>query len=203
MAITPPDLSTKLKAVNVLLAGIGEQPVSSLESVESSLAEQAESALDEASRSLQTKNWDWNTEREYPLSPNAEGKIDLPSNTVRVTETRHSGGDDLIQRGQQLYNRTDHTFTFPQGETVEVDLVVYLQWDELPEFAKQAIMYLASKRFQMRELTSSAIDNLTQDDYAAALVLLEQAEDASGPSNIVADTSGLGLHGRGARRRPL
>lgn len=201
MASTPPDLSTKLKAVNVLLAGIGEQPVTSLETVESSLAEQAEKALDEASRSLQVKEWYWNTENDYPLYPDNESEITLPVNTMRVSEVRHSGGDDLVERGRRLYNRTQHTYEFEQGTAVQVDLVLFLGWDELPEFAKQAIIYVALRRFQMRELTSTAIDRAVEEDMIQAQATLQQAEDAQGPANILTDTGGLGLYGKGARRR--
>lgn len=198
---TPPDLSTKLKAVNVLLAGVGEQPVTSLETVESSLAEQAANALDEVSRQLQLKGWYWNKEEDYPLTPDGDGNINLPVNAIVVHEVRHSGQDDLVERGRRLYNRTDHTYTFPQGEEADVDLTLYLEWDELPEFAKQAILYVAQRRFQMRELTSTAIDRAVQDDMEAAMGTLQQIEDAQGPANIITDTGGLGLYGKGARRR--
>lgn len=198
---TPPDLTTSLKAVNILLAGIGEQPVTTLDEVESSTAEQAMAALDEASRSVQLKGWFWNREDDYPLSPNEAGEVELPINCLVIHEARNSSGsDDLVERARKLYNRTDHTYTFEQGTTVYVDMTVYLTWDELPETAKHTIFYLAQRRFQMRELTSSAIDQQVADDLSAAMTTLEQFEDSQGPHNILSSTGSLGLTGAARRR---
>ena len=171
------------------------------ETVESSLAEQAANALDEVSRQLQTRGWYWNKEESYPLVLNEDNEVELPINTLVVHEVRHSGQDDLVERGRKLYNRTDHTYTFETGEEVSVDITFYLDWDELPEFAKQAIIYVAQRRFQMRELTSTAIDRVVQDDMDVAMGTLQQKEDEQGPANIITGTGGLGLYGNGARRR--
>lgn len=198
---TPEALSTKLKAVNILLAGMGEVAIDSLEATQSSLAQKAIDTLDETSRSLQARGWYWNSEEAYPLSPSSSGDVPLPSNTMRVSRVAHSGGDILVQRGQRLYNRTDRTFTFPQGEAVEVDLVIYLDWDDLPEFAKQAVIYVAQKKLQMRELTSTAIDAAIETDLQNAIAQLEQAEDAHGPANSLSDSDvGTQLHGNIRRR---
>lgn len=185
---TPLDLSTKLKAVNVMLAGQGETPIESLEAVQSSLASKAIDALEEASRSVQAKGWYWNTEEEFPLTPSSTGEVTLPVNTIRVTRASPLGNDLLVARGQRIYNRTQHTYTFSEGITLYVDLVLYLDWDDIPEFAKQAIIYVAQRRFQMRELTSTAIDKAIEDDLQNAIATLEQAEDAQGPANSLTDS---------------
>lgn len=198
---TPADLSTKLKAVNILLAGMGENAIESLDAAQSGLAQKAIDALDETSRSLQVRGWFWNSEEDYPLNPDINSEVPLPVNTIRVARVWHSGGDQLVQRGQRLYNRTDHTYTFPQGETVKVDIVLFLDWDDLPEFAKHAIIYVAQKRLQMRELTSTAIDAAIESDLQNAIAQLEQAEDAQGPANSLTDSQDLtALHGNIRRR---
>lgn len=198
---TPADLSTKLKAVNILLAGMGENAIESLDAAQSSLAQKAVDALDETSRTLQVRGWYWNSEDDYPLNPDTNSEVPLPVNTLRVSRVWHSGGDQLVQRGQRLYNRTDHTYTFDQGETVKVDIVLFLDWDDLPEFAKHAAIYVAQKRLQMRELTSTAIDAAIENDLQNAIAQLEQAEDAQGPANSLTDSQDLtALHGNIRRR---
>ena len=198
---TPADLSTELKAVNVLLAGMGENEIESLDAAQSALASKAQKALYESSRSLQVKGWFWNSETDYPLNPSASGEIPLPLNTIRVSRVWHSGNDLVVQRGQRLYNRTDRTFTFPQGEAVKVDILLYLEWDDLPEFAKQAAIYVAQRRLQMRELTSTAIDRQIEDDLQNAIATLEQAEDAQGPANSVLDSQDVQALRQNIRRR--
>lgn len=198
---TPADLSTKLKAVNILLAGMGENAIESLDAAQASLAQKAVDVLDEASRTLQVRGWFWNSEDDYPLNPDTNSEIPLPVNTLRVARVWHSGGDQLVQRGQRLYNRTDHTYTFLQGETIKVDIVLFLDWDDLPEFAKHAAIYVAQKRLQMRELTSTAIDAAIETDLQNAIAQLEQAEDAQGPANSLTDSQDLtALHGNIRRR---
>lgn len=198
---TPLDLTTKLKAVNILLAGMGENPIDSLEAIQSSLAEKAVSALDESSVTIQAKGWAWNSEEDYPLPPNDAGDVPLPVNTIRISRVYHSGGDQLVQRGQRVYNRTDHTFTFPEGENVKVDIIFKLDWDDIPEFAKHPIFYIAQRRLQMRELTSTAIDQAIAGDVEAAITLLEQAEDAQGPANALTDNRDLAYQAASVRRR--
>lgn len=198
---TPPDLSTELKAVNVLLAGMGETPVESLEAVQSGLAQTAINALEETSRSLQAKGWYWNSEEDYPLSPASDNYVYTPLNTIRVSRAYHSGGDQVVQRGDRIYNRTDRTYEFPQNETVKVDIVLFLSWDELPETAKQAVIYVAQRRLQMRELTSTAIDAAIEDDLQNAIATLQQHEDEQGPANIIRDSLDLSVRDAEIRRR--
>ena len=199
MATTPPELTTELSAVNTLLAGIGEQPVESLDAIESSLVQVALNALNEASRSLQVRGWYWNRDEDWPLSVNSAGNIPLPNGTIKVHEVRGSG-DDLVQRGQRLWNKTTKSFTFDQGTTVKVDLTLMLPWDDLPEFAKHPILYVAQKRFQMRELTSNAIDRAIAEDLEWAKAQIETAEDEQGPENMFA--SNPSLRGTEGLRRP-
>jgi hypothetical protein len=195
------DLTTELSAVNTLLAAQGEQPVESLEAITSSLTETALNALREASRSLQTVGWYWNTEDNWEMARNADMEIPLPANTLKVTEVRNSGEDDCIQRGQRLYSRTRHTYKFPDMDSVKVTLVVLLGWEELPEVPRQAIMYVAQRRFQMRELTSTAIDRAIADDTDAAIAQLHRFEDESGPANILDDNPmNAPIRGRARRR---
>lgn len=198
---TPAFLTTKLKAVNNILYGMGESPLESLSAVESSLAQKAIDALDEASISVQTPGWYWNQEREYPLAADSHGIINLPANTLSVAEVM-AESKDCVQRGARLYNRTDHTYLFTVGSLVKVNITVWLDWDDLPEFAKQPVYLIAQRRFQMRELTSSAIDAAIKDDVDAAIAVCQQKEDEQGPANYFSDSpDGAAFQGVARRRR--
>lgn len=183
----PADFSTELAAVNILLAVIGEQPVASLDTVESADAESARNTLKEFSRAVQAKGWDWNREEAFPLAPDSEGFIQLPANCLYMDAAYWSSYGSLAkkisERGRQLYNKTDRTLVFT--ETVYADMIIYLEWEELPEYARQAILYSAVHRYQMRELTSNAIGRITQEDVAQAMATLEQREDEAEPQNAI------------------
>lgn len=203
----PANFSTELAAVNILLASIGEQPVASLDTVESADAESARNTLNEFSRAIQAKGWDWNREEAYPLSPDSEGLIQLPANCLYMDAAYWSSygctEKNISERGRQLYNKTDRTLIWEATSRVYVDMIVYLEWDELPEYARQAILYSAVHRFQMRELTSTAIAKITIEDVAQAMATLEQREDEANPKNAISGNKWVNsaVNGR-VQRRP-
>jgi len=204
VASTPLNLSTQLNAVNAMLASTGEAPLQSLAPGQSSLADKAVMALAEASRSIQVVGWSWNKETNWQLEADDQGNAVLPANAIRVTRVYSSNGDILVQRGGRLYNRTQQTYTFgtSTNPAPQVDMVVYLEWDDLPEGAKQPIFYLATRRFQLRELTSTAIDAGVKEDYDGAIAALWASEDEAETPNVITDSNDLqGLFGY-ARRRP-
>lgn len=197
----PSSFSTRLAAVNVLLAGIGEQPVENLAS-ESSLAQIANNTLDEVHRATLTKGWWFNREEKFPLTPNELGEVLLPVDALEVKEAYWSGdrSKDLVERGRRIYNKTDHTYTFSAG-TVEVDLLRFLAWEEIPEVARVAILYHALRLFQIRELTSTAIERVAEESVTAAYVTLQQKEDEQAENNNITGNRDQVLNDYGPRRR--
>ena len=76
--------TTELEAVNIILSGIGEAPVNSLSDMTADVS-LARNILAEISRETQTEGWQWNTEDDYPLTPDAaKGEIKLPPTAIRV-----------------------------------------------------------------------------------------------------------------------
>ena len=185
--VLPSDLSTELSAVNVLLRVIGEQPVQSIDPVESADAESARDTLLEMSRSVQAKGWHWNREEAYPLTPNSDGEILLPANCSFVSRAYWDAYGTtpckFSERGRKLYNRETRSYVWDRD--VYVDMILQLEWDEMPEYARQAIIYKAAHDFQMRELTSTAILRVTTEDVAQAWATLEQREDEGDTANAI------------------
>lgn len=183
----PADLTTELSAVNVLLAVIGEQPVQGLDAVESADAEAARNTLQEKSRMVQARGWHWNREYTYPLSPNQDKEVLLPANCGRVVRAYWDAYGDtpcrVSERGRKLYNSEKRTYEWESD--VYVDMILQLEWEEMPEYARQAILYHAAKQFQVRELTSSTVGRATDEDLAIAMATLEQAEDEAEPANAI------------------
>lgn len=185
--VLPSDLSTELSAVNVLLRVIGEQPVQSIDPVESADAESARDTLLEWSRSVQARGWHWNREAAYPLSPNSDGEVLLPANCSFVSKAYWdaNGGAPckFAERGRKLYNRETRSYVWERD--VYVDMILQLEWEEMPEYARQAIIYKAAHDFQMRELTSSAVARVTEEDVSLAWATLEQREDEADTANAI------------------
>ncbi len=185
------NLSTKLEAVNVMLSLIGEAAVNSLSSglVD---AEMAETILDNITRSVQSTGWSFNEEIGYTLSPDSNGHLNLPANCVRVdlSQTVSKYRDsrfDYVQRGSKLYDKINHTYVI--SDPVVVDMVVLLDFEELPEAARRFITIRAGRSFQERVVGSDNLSSLTADDENTAWLDLLHAESDVNDHNIFDDSS--------------
>lgn len=133
---------TELTAVNVAIAASGATPVSSIESTRPDVIAIV-ALLDSVSREIQADGWWFNREYNITLSPDAQGRIITPQNAISVDPVDTSL--TYVQRGQYLYDRTLATFNI--GKSVQVDVITYLAWDELPYPAQVAIQYKAAQNF--------------------------------------------------------
>lgn len=175
--ITP---TTELEAVNVMLGVIGESPVSTIENTGLTEVSSARQILKETLRQLQAFEWDFNTEENYELALTVDGYLKPPSNTLRVDACDVS--KNVVMRGDKLYDKTNHTYVFTQS--LKVDLVLALAFDELPEAARRYIAVRAARRFQRRILGSDTMDVFTEDDQREAWLSLLEAHADTADSNI-------------------
>lgn len=173
--------TSKLEAVNLMLSVIGEAPVNSVTGSDLGDANLAYQILSYASREVQLVGWHWNTEPNYPITPNQEGSLVLPSNTLRVDTSGDSKSMDLVQRGLRLYDRENHTFTFTSPVTV--DICFNLPFTDLPESARNYITIRAARQFEDRTLGSST--RYTPQDENSAFVVLRHDEAESSDCNML------------------
>ena len=106
--------TTKLEAVNSMLTAIGEAPVNTLSS-ELLDAETAETILNEVSRGVQARGWNFNSEPDYTFAADTNGNVILPAEVIRAdlaqSETKfRSSQNEYIQRGNKMYDKVNHTF---------------------------------------------------------------------------------------------
>jgi hypothetical protein len=176
-------LTTELEAINSMLDAAGESPVSSLES--SGLADVAEAKklLDEQSRLIQSPGWAFNTEYNYPITPDTEGLISLPTNTLKVDADNTYWNLDVVQRGLRLYDRKNHTYSFT--DTFTGTFVFLLDFSELPQAARHYIMVKAARIYQARVLGSDTLHRFSEAEEMEALVAFKDAEGDSGDHNML------------------
>jgi len=174
--------TTKLEAINIMLSTIGETPVNSLNSglVD---AEMAETMLANISKSVQGEGWHFNREEAFPVSPNVSGEVIIPSNTLRADASLAANSKDLIQRGTRMYDKKNHTYNI--GETVKLDLIIELDFTELPEVARRYIAIKAARVFQDRVVGSDSLHGFTIQDEAAAYFQLKEFELDTEDFNIM------------------
>jgi len=177
--------TTELDAINTMLSVIGEAPVNTVEDngiVDAVLALQI---LRSTSREVQARGWHFNTEKNYPLTPDTDGFLVLPNTVLRADTVDSSSDIDVVVRGNRLYNRRDHTFQFEKE--VYVDMVILLEFDELPEPARHFITIRSARIFQERVVGSESLSAFTKQDEARAFVILNEMEADTADYNILTD----------------
>lgn len=177
---------TALESVNLMLLTIGEQPVNSLEGSGVLEAEVAKDSLQDASRDVQSRGWHFNTEEQVTLPPDRDGYVYLPENCLRVDTVAYDKGVNVVQRGQRLYDKRNHTYKFTKP--LILDMVVMLDFDELPQDARRYISIVAARRFQQRVAASPVLDSFTQQDELEARVTLYSSDAENADYNILTDT---------------
>ena len=162
-------LTTKLEAVNTMIAVIGEAPVNTLGGTAVPITVvQAENVLDETSRAIQSEGWHFNTEHEYPFTPDAtNSKITLPSNVLTIDLDPQIYTDvDPVQRGNTLYDRKNHTDVWTKE--VKASVTFQLDFTEIPEQFRNYITIKAARIFSNRFLGSREIEGFALRDEVEA-----------------------------------
>jgi len=159
-----------LDAVNHVLSQVGAAPVSSLSANLPDLSN-AVLRLEEASNSVQSQGWWFNRLQNVNLPAGIDNKIVLPENTIKLVSKSHNY---VVNRQGAAYSPLFDTFEFPGGITV--DIVLELDWDDLPDSVQNAVMYKASRQMVIHELEDYNKAEIINVDYQVALLQVK-AED--------------------------
>ena len=171
--------TTELDAVNAMLASIGESLIDNFDNQFADAAV-ARDLLTQELRAVQNAQWTFNTELNWTLNPSADGTIRLPQNVVRVL----NGPDNsIVQRGNRMYDRYLHTYTFTAP--LYVDLVVVLQFDECPEAVKRYVFVRAARKFQDRLESDPTLHQIQSRDEVAAWAALQNFEAETADWNML------------------
>ena len=201
MALVTP--TSELEAVNIMLSAIGESPVSTLNNASLVEVSLAQSILKETSVDIQSQGLHCNTEINYPLVPNVSGEVIIPNNCVRIDTTEASADVDVTQRGNRLYNRKERSFNSFSG-TLYVEMVLLLDFSDLPQHVRRYSTVKAARRFQARYVGSQTLGGFTEVDEREALVQFERAEKLNEDNNILSDNfDTYKILSRGSPRRAV
>jgi hypothetical protein len=135
---------TELEAVNEVLATVGDTPVQTLLPGTYIEALRILQILKETSREIQSRGWWFNEEENKTLQPDINGLITLGFNVIEVSVTNDYDGS-IIQRGNRLFNRDTGTYNI--NKEVKVNLIVGLEWNELPQVARLYITSMTAFKY--------------------------------------------------------
>lgn len=174
-------VSTELEAVNTLLAAVGDSPVNTLDGHMSIDVYNAQRMLEEMSRMVQSRGWQFNTATETELIPDAVSKR-IRYNPTWIVLTDASDGKTYVKRGDYLYNLSDKTYVFDSPLTMTV--IEAVNFEDLPQCFKVYITAKAAIKFQSRYLG---------DDSVSQMLVAESNEAYSDIVQYSIDTGTNGL----------
>jgi len=181
MSLTP---TTKLEAVNEILSSIGESPVNTLNSGVVD-AELAATVLESVSRRFQANGWSFNKEESYPLLPSTEGEVYLPYNVLTVDQVIGEG-NSFTMRGKRMYDKVKHTFNI--GKTLNCDIVVLLDFEDLPSPAREYVSLKAARSFQDKTVGAADLHGYQREDEEKAWYEFLATEVEQADYNIFGNT---------------
>ena len=188
--------TSKLSAVNTLLAIIGEAPVNSLNPPLTGDASLAERTLDEVSREVQGAGWSWNTMLYDAIPLDAStGQSQLPGNTLAVRFNPLTyPSQRFVLRGLRIFDRVRNSYDLRGSFGVSVigtrsdlvaEIVEELDWDSIPETGRRYITIRAGRMFANRAVTSASLETYTAEDEERALQTLKRTEDMAQNYNYI------------------
>ena len=126
-------MTTQLQAINQMLSGIGQAPVVSLDVANPELA-LALDILDSVNREVQGEGWHFNTEVNYPFTPDVNGEIFVPTNVLSLSDNKTSNVQkyQTVLRNGNLYDNISHRYSFPTCTSIKSDVVSFYDFENLP-----------------------------------------------------------------------
>ena len=176
MILTP---LTPLDAINEILSTIGEAPVDTIEDSGNIDVDNAYRILKSVNRQVQIDGYTFNTISSYPLIPDRFTKeIAWDSTLLRVSTTE---GNFLRNRGGLVYDVTNNTDKF-DGQ-IEVEAIVLVPFEELPEAFREYITIKSARLFATRYLGDELVMNaLMQEEQIAKIAVFNYELDLEKPS---------------------
>ena len=178
--------TNKLIAVNRILSNIGQSPVTVLDSG-NPLVETAEIVLDEINVSCQAEGWIFNTEYDYPFTPNTDGFIAIPDNVLALDSGVGSSNFLIIREGK-LYDKAAHSFKF--SGTQYLDVVWLFDFTDVPEAIKDYITIRAANVFAGRSVGSTEAVSFGQKEEVLARATAMEYDTQQGDYNIFQNQNG-------------
>jgi hypothetical protein len=206
--------TTELEAVNEMLAAIGEEPISNLDTETRVDVEIAVNFLRSNIREVLTVGWKFNTDFEWRIAKDGNNKFPVPSQpdsttwemlAFNVTKRVDQQGDlpekqedgtfsttptrlDIVRRGLFFYDRIQNKFDFGDATDrpqIFIDIVWSMDFTDMPETARKYIVVRSTRQFCGRLLDSPNRVKYTEQDELQALLNLRKDQKPDRQRNII------------------
>lgn len=170
---------TELDAVNNIIGTIGEAPINSLEDMTDVDAINALRILQDINRQEQARGWSFNKVPRFTLTPNEEGKILWNDQYLYIKahphcHWLHQMPCKLVRQGDYIKNLYSDKITW--DEPIDVEMVMLVPFEHLPEQMRTYILAKACFVFQSRYFGDEGLYKVTQQQVQEAWQYLQEFE---------------------------
>ena len=198
---TPTLAMTKLDAVNLMLASIGQSPLNTISGSIPKEGTKAVLALDGALREVLTQGWSFNSDRNYTLSPSS-GKIIVPAGAAWLDPT---SGENFTMRwdtaataGLKVYDNANQSFSGFEND-VKFDIIWFFEYEQVPQHVRQYVVNKAARKFQAGLMASQILYEFTREMETESYATFRRLELRTKDFNI--NRNAPGAHRRYNPRR--
>lgn len=187
--------TTELDALNKVLGAVGQAPISTVTQTNPDAAI-AWATLQDVNREVQAEGWNFNRERQYPLTSSSTGILSVPSESlfIELSDVPENRGITVTVRQGKLYNLIDHTFTWEASTAYKVDIVWQLEFDDLPIPAREYIITRASVQASYKLVGDQALYQMLQQKEAFSRSALMTYECEQGNHSMFGWKQGENLY---------
>lgn len=190
---TPTAAMTKIDAVNLMLASIGQSPINTLAGTIPKEVTKSVLALDNALREVCTQGWAFNSRYAVELSPSSD-KIDIPSNYAHVDPTYGENyvmqWDTAATAGLRLFNLNTNLFSGFGTAAVKCDVIIFVEYEQLPQHVRQYVVTKAARKFQSGVMASTILYEFTREMETEAYATFRRMEKRQKDFNINKNRTG-------------
>lgn len=192
---TPTAAMTKIDAVNLMLASIGQSPLNTITGTIPKEGTKAVIALDSALREVCSQGWSFNSDQGYSLTPSGD-KIDIPDNAAFVDPTYGENytmrWDTAATAGLRLYNNDDQSFAGMGTSALKCDIIWFFEFEQVPQHVRQLVVTKAARKFQSGIMASTILYEFTREMETEAYATFRRLEKRQKDYNINKYRSGAG-----------
>ena len=179
----------KLSAVNIVLSNIGQAPVTLIDN-DNPMVVMAANIIDEVTNNLQAEGWSFNTERNYPFTPDSTGNIQIPENVLQIDSGYYSDLD-VVQRQGKLYDKRTHSYKF-EGKQ-ELNVIWLIDFDDMPDAFKNYVAMRAANLYAGRAVGSAEAAKFGEREEFAARAAMLEYETQQGDYNMLGTADNLNV----------
>jgi hypothetical protein len=177
---------SKLDMINDALLAIGESPFIDGTVVDNipvgTDGETAKRLVEKTMVEVQSRGWYFNTDYDFVLTPDINGFITMPPNTLRVDFGNAGNKHRYTIKNGSIYDYLNKTFIIESELLCDVTWLV--DYAELPPEAYEYISLRAARKTQQKLIGSVETDSFTIRDETDSYVNLQRRQAQSQDYNI-------------------